>query len=318
MRSMLQTVGIDAYPVIVNATNNDNVYPEWPSTYYFNHCIIAVEVDDSVDSPAVLETEGLGRLLFVDPISALTPVGELPFAEQGGLIVLGKRGMDSLIRLPQAPPEANLESRRIEAELFPNGALLGWVNDRYLGKPAHAERLSKLRKNEKEYQAEQERWISGGNSSAKVKLIRSEDKASEDRSFEIEAEFAIPGYAKSMRNQLLIFKPAILSRREGHPFTEKKRVQPIRISPSLQEEETTIFLPAGFEIDDMKESIEIETDFARYSATLKQVDDKLLYKRSLRFNDMIVPAEDYAEVQGFYRAIIEADQTPVVLARVKG
>ncbi len=315
MRSMLQVVGIKAYPVIVNATNNDAVYPEWPSPFYFNHCIAAVEVDESVDTPAVVEEEGVGRLLFVDPTSRLTPIGELPFAEQGGYTVLGKKDMENLIRLPQGPPESNLESRRIKAELLPNGSILGRVSDRYLGKRANIERVSKLRNDEKEYKAVCERWVSGENTSAKVAMIRSEDKALEDRSFEIVLDFMIPDYAKSMRNQLLIFKPAILSRRDGHPFTASIRTMPIQMSPSLFEEESMIYLPVDFVIDDMKERIEFESEFASYSATLEQVEDKIIYKRTLRFNDTIVPAEDYSKVQEFYRSVIEADQTPVVLVR---
>lgn len=318
LRSMLQVVGIRAYPVVVNASNNDVVYPKWPSTFYFNHCIAAVEVDDSVDSPAVIEDEDLGRLLFVDATSSLTPIGELPFTEQGGLTVIGKRGLDRLVRLPQAPPEENLTTREIKAELLPNGGMIGLVSDRYHGKKANEERRLRLQNDEKEYKGIYERWIGDGNASSRVELRKVEDNEATDRSFEVELEFAISGYAKSMRNQLLIFKPAILSRREGHPFTESSRTLPIRIKPSLLEEQAMIYIPIGFEVDDMKESIEVETEFASYSVTLEQVEDKLMYKRSLRFNDMVVPAENYSEVQDFYRSVIEADQTPVVLVRVKG
>ncbi len=312
---MLGVVGIKAYPVVVNGTDNDRVYPDWPSTYYFNHCIAAIEVDETVETPAVVEDEDLGRILFFDPTSSLTPVGELPFDEQGGLTVIGKRGLDRLVRLPQAPPEMNT-TRRVEAELYPNGAILGVVNDTYYGKQADEERLLRLRNDEKEYQAICERWVGDGNASAVVKLHQVSDNAESDRSFKVDFEFAIPRYAKNMRNQLLIFKPAILSRQDESPYMKRSRKLPLRISPEKEEETSTIYIPLGFKVDDMKESIEIETDFARYSATLKQVDDKLLFEWSLVFDDEILPAESYEDIQDFYRAVIETDQTPVVLARV--
>ncbi len=318
LRSMLKVVGLNAYPVVVNATDNDRVYPDWPSPYYFNHCIAAVEVDESVDTPAVIEDEELGRLLFVDPTSSLTPIGELPFDEQGGLTVIGKHGVDRLIRLPQAPPEANKSVRKIISELLPNGAIIGTVNDQYHGKNATDERTLRLEYDEKEYQSAYERWLSEGNNSAKVKLRKIEDNAQSDRTFEVELEFAIPKYAKNMRNQLLIFKPAIISRRDENPYQTNSRTTPVRISPSLLEEDTLVYLPHGFLIDEMKEEILIDSDFARYEATLKQEDDTLLYKRSLRFNDTIVSVEDYPKLQEFYRKIIEADQTPVVLVRASG
>ncbi len=315
LRSMLGVVGIDAYPVVVNATNNDRVYPEWPSTYYFNHCISAVEVDESVDTHAVVEDPNLGRILFVDATSELTPIGELPFDEQGGLTVVGKRGQESLVRLPLAPPEANLSSRTMEAEVFPNGAILGVVKDAYHGKRAYDERVRRLRNDEKEYKAVYERWIGKGNAGAVVQLNSVADREDEDRAFKVDFEFAIPRYAQNMRNQLLIFKPAILTRQEESPYAKPSRTQPLRMEPRLFEEEAIIYLPVGFVVDDMKEEISVDAGFASYSATLAQVEDKLVFKRSLKFEDAIVPADSYKEVQAFYRAIIEADQTPVVLAR---
>lgn len=316
LRSMLGVVGIKAYPVVVNASDNDRVYPDWPSPFYFNHCIAAVEVDESVDTHAVVEDKKLGRILFVDATSELTPIGELPFEEQGGLTVIGKMGQDELVRLPQAPPEGNLSGRTMWVELFPNGSILGVVHDTYKGKKADEERRIRLHSDEKEYKAIYERWIGNGNSSAVVRLNSINDNAATDRSFKVQFEFAIPRYAKNMRNQLLIFKPAILSRQEESPYEKRSRTMPLRIAPSMVSEDSVIYLPAGFKVDDMEESVEIETDFARYSATLEQVKDKLLYKRSLKFNDKIVPPEDYSEVQDFYRSVIEADQTPVVLARI--
>ena len=121
-----------------------------------------------------------------------------------------------------------------------------------------------------------------------------------------------------MRDQLLIFKPAILSRRDENPFTEPTRSTPIRFSPSLLEEESLIYFPAGFELDDRQDSIVIESEFARYALSFEPVEDGLLFKRSVRFKGVTVGAEEYAKVQAFYRSMIEADQTPVVLARAEG
>ena len=116
----------------------------------------------------MIEDEDLGRILFVDATSSLTPIGELPFAEQGGLTVIGKRGLDRLVRLPQAPPEANSTKREIKAELLPNGGMIGFISDRYHGSKANSERGMRLRNDEKEYKAIFEKWIGAGNSSSAV------------------------------------------------------------------------------------------------------------------------------------------------------
>ena len=316
MRAMLESVGIQSYGVTVNATDNDRVYPEWPSTRYFNHCIAAVEIDESIDTPAVLEDSDLGRLLFVDPTSSITPIGELPFQEQGGYVVLSKPGMDRPVRLPQSAPGDNLESREIEAEILPNGTIVGRFKNRYLGRRADAERRIRRFKSEKGYLNAQEQWVTQANKGALVDLIDYKDNDLTDRSVEVILDIAIPKYAQSMRGKLLVFKPAIVSRFNDNPYNEETRTMPIAFRPSKYNEETLVYIPEGFALDDAKESIQIEESFGSYHAKIKEEDDKLVYTRSLVFNDKVVPAEQYTAVQKFYNAVIEADQTPVVLAKV--
>ncbi len=317
MRAMLESVGIKSYGVTVNALDNDRVNLDWPSTGYFNHCIAAVEIDESIDTPAVLQDANLGRLLFVDPTSTVTPIGELPFEGQGGFIIVGKQGSGGdPVRLPQSSPKDNLESREIEAEILPDGSIIGRIKNRYLGSRAEDERVDRRYKSENAYLKLQEQWIAGANKGALVDLINYKDNHLSDRSVEVVMDVAIKNYAQSMRGKLLVFKPAIVSRMVDNPYNEKKRTMPIAFRPKSYQEKVKIFIPEGFALDDAKRRIEIEEDFGRYQSTIAEDEGFLTYTRSLVFKDKMVQPDQYANVQAFYNSVIEADQSPVVLSKV--
>jgi len=319
MRSMLQTIGIESYPVIVNARTNSAVLADWPSTFYFNHCILAVEVDEEVDTPAVLDEEGVGRLLFVDPTSKLTPIGNLPFDEQGGLIMVAKPGTDRLLRLPQESSEANRISRKIEAKIHSDGSFLAKLEIHYFGTAANTQRQFLAYSNDNKIQSTYEQMLGGENGSPIVKIIRSQDNELSDRSMELELAFHLKSYGKSMRGQLLIFKPAILDRTAPPNFLIKDRTLPITIDPQSLQEETTIHLPDGYVVDDFNEQIEVKSSFGSYTSSITEVGDStLLYKRHFSLNNAVIPMEKYSELNDFYTKVIRADQSPVVLKKTEG
>lgn len=317
MRSMLDVAGIKSYAVIVNATDNDSVIESYPSPKFFNHCIAAIEVDETVEGPAVIDHPKLGRILFVDPTSHVTPIGELPFDEQGGLVSLSKIGSKDLLRLPLASPTENSESRTITAELFPNGSILGIFDAQLIGNVANAERYSYKRKTEEKYKEHLIETIAAHNPSPRIVVKNVEDAASTDRSFKRTLDFFIEGFSKLIQDRYIVFKPAFISRTTQHPFTKKQRTLPIRLRSRQLREESNFLIPANFTAEDFKESIALETDFGRYEAKIRIEDDVLHYERLFETLDTTLPAERYTELQDFYNAVIEADQTPVVLARSK-
>src|SRR6185503_16953435 len=93
------------------------VREEWPSPQQFNHCIIAVKITDDTQAATIVKHPRLGRLLIFDPTDPDTPLGNLPYDEQGSfaLIVAGNDGI--LLRMPTTPPETNRLEREVEATL---------------------------------------------------------------------------------------------------------------------------------------------------------------------------------------------------------
>jgi hypothetical protein len=290
MRALLKSLNIEAYPVVIYSGDPHHVRAEWPSPHQFNHCIIGVKVSDATNTPTVIKHPSLGRLLIFDPTDEHTPVGDLPDHEQGcwALVVAGEAG--ELLRMPATPPEANQLERTIEAALDAEGA----------PRPEYNKRI--------------ERWITRGAPGAAVAKI---EPADDDRAgrFVLGVEFSAPGYAKTMRGKLMVFKPAIIARRESLFLTEEKRQYPVVLDADAFAETVRIKLPEGFEVDELPESLELNHPFGNYAMTCEAKDGHLVFKRTLVLRAGTIPVEQYPAVRNFFARVLGAEQAPVVLAK---
>ena len=88
-----RALGLTAYPVLLNA--GGGVDTTMPSLEQFNHAIAAVA------RPG-------GKYLFLDLTSELTPVGALPYGEQGEFgLVVHDDGLTEQVRFPLESIERN-------------------------------------------------------------------------------------------------------------------------------------------------------------------------------------------------------------------
>lgn len=314
MRAMLKSLGVESYPVAIYSGDPNRVQPEWPSPQQFNHCIIAVKVSDETQAATIVKHPSLGRLLIFDPTDDDTPVGDLPDHEQGShaLIVAGDAG--ELMKMPVTPPEANRMERTVEAELGADGGLTAKVSERSFGQAAVDERRIFKRNARPEYTKVIEHWITETAPSANVLKSEPNDDARGGK-FALDVEFKSPNYAKSMRGNLLMFKPAIISRRSSVFLTEANRKHPVVLDSYGYVETVRIKLPVGFDVDEMPEAVEVNQPFGNYAAKCEVKDGHLIFSRSMALKAGMIPVEQYTSVRNFFGQILAVEQAPVVLVK---
>jgi hypothetical protein len=314
MRAMLKVIGITAYPVVIYSGDADYVREEWASPHQFNHCIVAVKVSEETQVATIITHPKLGRLLIFDATDDNTPVGDLPDQEQGSLalIVAGEAG--SLVRMPVTPAETNLLDRRVEASLAADGSLTAAIREKAAGRWAVGYRREFRGLSRPDYQKTIEGWITSGASGARVSKVEPRDDLSGGR-FDLDIDFTAQAYAQLMQDRLLVFKPAIVSRRESLSLTEVKRMHPIVIKATAYSESVSVKLPAGFVVDEMPDPVKLETSFGSYATTYEVKDGQLLFTRKLVQRAATIPVDGYASVRSFFQKIRAAELAPVVLAR---
>jgi hypothetical protein len=159
-----------------------------------------------------------------------------------------------------------------------------------------------------------EGWLTSGASGARAGKIEPADFAAEGR-FTISVDFSAKSYGQLMHDRLLVFKPAVVSRREALALTAGKREHPVVLRSNAFAETVRVKLPAGFAVDEMPDPIKLETNFGTYVTSYEVQDGDLVFKRHLSQRAITIPVEQYDVVRNFYERIRASDQAPVVLVR---
>jgi len=314
MRAMLKVVGITSLPVSIYSGDPDYVRVDWPSPQQFNHCIIAVKVSDQTQAGTIIQHPTLGRLLIFDPTDSETPLGDLPFYLQGSLALIDSKDVKELARMPVTPPEMNYLERTTTVELKADGAIAGKIQEEAKGQTAARRRTEFKRLARTEYNGLIERWLTSGATSAKLTNIEPSDNVSDGR-FSLNVEFNAQMYGQLMQDRLLVFKPAIVSRREGLSLTASQRKHPVVLRANAYTETVRVQLPTGFTVDEVPDAVKLETSFGSYATSYEVKNGELFFKRQLMQRAVTIPAAQYDEVKKFFEGIRAADQAPVVLAR---
>jgi hypothetical protein len=314
MRAMLKVLNIESYPVLIFSGDNTYVRETWPSPRQFNHCIIAVKVSDAVQGPMVITHPKIGRLLIFDATDDDTPIGDLPEHEQNSLALIAAGDSGSLTRMPATPAEANSLERQIDATVDMEGALTATISEKSKGSLAARYRSEYRHEAQSGYLKMIEAWLTRGATGARVSKISPRDDRLGGR-FDLGVDFSAPAYGQLMQNRLLVFKPAIVSRREALALTDAKRTHPVVLRSAAYSETVRVRIPEGFNVDEMPDAVKLDTSFGSYVTTYEVKDGQLIFTRKLVQQAAMIPAEQYSSVRTFFEKIRSAEQSPVVLAR---
>jgi hypothetical protein len=262
----------------------------------------------------VIEHPKLGHLLIFDATDEVTPVGDLPEHEQGSFALIAAGDGGTLTRMPMTLPEANKLERAAEVQLAADGSISATIHERAIGQSAVGFRREFRRLSRPDYLKRIEGWVTSGASGAKVTRVEPLDNGGEGR-FGLDIDFSAPAYAQLMQTRLLVFQPAIVSRREALFLTAATRKYPMVLESRAFSETVRVKLPAGFEVDEMPDAIALDASFGSYKTTYEVKDGELFFTRKLAIRAGTIPADQYESVRTFYQKIRAAEQSPVVLAR---
>ena len=314
MRSLLKAAGVESYPVIIYSGDRTYVRQQWPSPSQFNHMIIAVRVSDGVTAPTVMEAPSVGRVLLFDPTSETTPIGDLPWYEQGSFAALTAGDKGNILKMPVTAPEANSTDLTVTAELTGGGALKAVCSFVKKGQLAAGERAQKLYRKPGEYQQSVEELFAQRIKGVTISKLDSEDQFNEN-SFRLHVELESPLYGQVMQGQLLVFNPSVIE--SAHPIfpVNSVRTEPIVLRAESYRKHVHIKLPDGFIVDEMPVPVKQQTPWGQFSLTFEQKGGELVVEEELKTEAATVPPEQYREVKRFFDGFRGADHQQAVLVK---
>lgn len=316
MRAMLQALQIESYPVTIHASDRSLVNADFPSLDGFNHCILAVRVGKGIQRSAVIETEGLGRLLLFDPTDPYTPLGEMPAGEQGShaLVLAGERGV--LIRTPEVGPEVVLDgfqtSRTIKLEIEASGKANGRFVEKSIGRNA-VEKRAKLKRLEKTaFVDDIQKRMTQALPFTELSNLQTSDL--EER-FEVAFDFSSPTVTTPIDNRLLVFKPALFEMDVPLPKLTETRLTPLMISATSYLETVEVTIPEGFEVDELPAPFTVRHALGSFRLECQMKGSRVIFERSLRLGSGVVPPEEYPALLKFLGSVGGVENAMVTLVR---
>ncbi|HEY3453672.1 MAG TPA: DUF3857 and transglutaminase domain-containing protein [Bryobacteraceae bacterium] len=314
MRALLKAAGLESYLVAIYSRDKTYVHQEWPSPSQFNHMIIAIRLTSESGGKATVDSAPLGRVLLFDPTSETTPLGDLPWREQGSFALMMAGDKGNILKMPSTAPEANSTDVTVSAELTDVGGLSASCSLVLRGQAAAQARAQKFYQDADAYRRDVIAFFSGRASGLTLPKLDSSDRF-HDNDFRLNLVAEAPAYGQLMQKRLLVFNPSVLDPDRWSFPVNDKRAEPIVLRAQIYRKHVRIKLPSGFTVDELPQVMKEEAEWGVFSVRFEQSGGELALEEELKTEGMTLPAERYGDVKKFFDEFNAADQQQAVLIK---
>ena len=321
LSTMLKEIGINSQYLLVN-TERGAVTETTPVGLDFNHAILAIQLPQDVNNPALLGTvidPKLGRLLLFDPTDSYTPLGRLAGPLQGGFGLLVTPSGGELLKVPELPTSTNAVQRTAHLTLDADGKLSGDVHEIWLGDPAATER-STLDSMPQETDRIKliEAVMAGSFSTFQLTKASIANRQVSSKPLEWNYSLEVDQYAR-VTGGLLTVRPRVLGSMSAE-FLETKSPRRYDIQFEGPRQDSDVFeitLPEGYEVDDLPPPVDEEHPFASYHSKTEVIGHTLRYSRTFELKSVSVPVAQANDLKSLYRLILNDERKAAVLTKAE-
>jgi transglutaminase-like putative cysteine protease len=299
MHALLREAGIPSYYTLVHAGHGDTDFDETFSSNQFNHVILCVPLGK--DTTWLECTSPYLQPGYLSGFTANRPV--LLVTEQGG----------KLVHTPLYKAEQNLQLRRIDAQVTPEGNLQANVSTLSTGEQQDDLQM-RFHTLSKEKIME---WIRTSLSLPSYDVAQYNYKEQEGTIPAIQEQLTLTArnYASSSGKRMFL-EPNVLARSGTRVNSETQRRSDIHLPFAFRDEDTVnITLPAGYTPESIPKGTELSTRFGNYTSRITVKDNTVTYIRIIQHNAGNFPANTFKELEQFYDAIYKADRCRLVLVK---
>ncbi len=298
--SMLDLVGIKAYPALVSVSPYERVDTELPSLNQFNHMIAAVPTADNT-------------YIWLDPTSSTCSYGDLPYNVQGraGFLITDTHG--EFVGTPIFPPESNRLVSATELTLSPQGTVEGTLHIQTSGQYNLNTRWAYQQIQSGALKGTLAAELSGQFPGIQIGWYDMSDLNELNKPVEIRLGFRAENYATPLKNSMLLPLPIDEFGEYAEAFANEQRMYSLDFGyPTQIEKRVRIRIPDGWKAavpEDSHHTIES----AEFTRQYRQVDNILTYQLIFTLKSRTLPAAAYAEAKPFFTALASEDGSHLLL-----
>ena len=299
--AMTSAAGLETHVAELAPHTVGNFNINFPDDYFMQTEDIAIKIND--------------QWKFYDPASKYVPFGMLVWQEEGSPALVSDPKETVFVETPISAPEKSMEKRSGKFKLLEDGTLEGAVRLEYTGN------IAAYHKEYNDDDAPQKREETLKNlvkanilGSAEISNIQIQNVDDPDKPFVYAFKITVPGYAARTGKRLFI-QPNVFERSAKPVFETNSRRYDIQFSyPYSEQDDITIELPAGFNLEsadapaNVEDGQQISSD--KISIAITKDGKTLIYKRKFFFGNKGLPsfqAKGYPVLKKLFEAFNKAD-----------
>ena len=302
MIAMLDLVGIEAFPVMLNPAPYQRLDLELPSLGQFSHLIGVILRDD-------------GNYIWLDPTADTCSYGDLPARNRGrkGFVIQSERG--EFVNIPISIPESNQLIVDTEIALTEDGTVQGTMRVDTLGQYNIEARLEYKRVSPSAWKDTLAVGLSKQFPGVRVDSVQISDLEDLNVPVQLNVAFTVENYAEPVDNRLMFPLPSDEFSDYAEIFAAVERQHPLDLSYPMQMKKTIrIVLPEGWTATFPKD-IHLENRFASVERQYKLEGSQIHYEINFRIKESIIPPEDYPIAKRFFDMLVREDRAHLILEK---
>lgn len=298
MVAMLKEVGIEANYVLIEAGKNAGDLDETFPSSQFNHAVVAV--------PNAKDT------LWLECTSQTNPFGYMgSFTGNRKALAITDEGA-KIVYTPKYTENENLQNRIAEVKLDANGNAIAQVKTIYQAQQYENDNLNFILNDQFDLQ---KKWIQENTGIPSFNLVNFHVKEIKDKipSAHVDLKLELNKLANVSGKRMFI-TPNLMNRFSQAPAPSENRTLPVNRRIGYTDIDTIRFqFPEAFYPEFIPKPTKIESEFGVYENSYLMDEGSLVYVRKLVMKKGVFPASSYNNLVNFYKSIIKADNTKLVL-----
>ncbi|RKU12472.1 hypothetical protein C6502_05890 [Candidatus Poribacteria bacterium] len=302
MIAMLDLVGIEAFPVMLNPAPYQRVDLELPSLGQFSHLIGTVPRDD-------------GNYIWLDPTADTCGYGDLPARNRGrtGFIIRSERG--EFVDIPISTPESNQLIVDTAIALTEDGTVQGTMRVDTLGQYNIEARLEYKQVSPSVWKDTLAVGLNKQFPGVRVDAVQISDLADLNVPVRINVAFTVKNYAELIDNRLMCPLPSDEFSDYAEIFAAVERQHPLDLSYPMQMKKTIrIALPEGWTTT-FPQDVRLDNRFASVERQYKLEGNQIHYEINFIIKQSIIRPEDYPAAKRLFDMLVREDRTQLFLEK---
>ena len=302
MIAMLNLVGIEVFPAMLNPLPYQRIDLELPSLGQFSHLIAAVP-------------RAAGDYIWLDPTADTCSYGDLPARNRGrkGFVIRNDRG--EFVDIPISTPESNRLIVDTAVTLTEDGTVQGTMQIDTLGQYNIEARLEYKQISPSDWKDTLAVGLSKQFPGVRVDSVQISDLADLNIPVQLKVAFTVKNYAELVGNRLVFPLPSDEFSDYAEIFAAIERQHPLDLSYPMQMKKTIrIALPEGWNAT-FPTDTRLENRFANMERQYKLEGDQIHYEINFVIKESIIPPEDYSTAKRFFDMLVREDRTQLILEK---